>query len=374
MATATIVENVKGIDFVYANIYNSWWFVVLWALLAVIAVLYFFKRRIRRWSVMLLHMSFIVILVGALLTHLTAWRGIVHLRMNETTETYFVQDKNGNITNRDLPYKMSLVRFRIIHYPGSVAVKDYHSEFIIDHKTCASVSLNKVYTYRNIRFYQRDFDGDSRGSVLAMNYDPYGIPITYLGYAMLFCSLLILLYSIKGPALWFNLALTVVAVGFCLFLNITHLMQTDSETGYIVPILDSSLFCMHVGIVMMSYLLFFLSFVSSMVAWISGKSAGRFGRFSKMCLYPAMFALGFGIFIGAIWANVSWGTYWSWDPKETWALITFMVYALPLHKSLWPALNNSRIYHIFMVLAFVTILMTYFGCNYFITGMHSYVN
>jgi ABC-type transport system involved in cytochrome c biogenesis permease subunit len=86
-------------------------------------------------------------------------------------------------------------------------------------------------------------------------------------------------------------------------------------------------------------------------------------------LFPSLTFLGFGIFIGAIWANVSWGTYWSWDPKETWALITFMVYAAPAHRSL---ATKAMPYHLYMTLAFLTLLMTYFGVNYFLGGMHSY--
>ena len=82
--------------------------------------------------------------------------------------------------------------------------------------------------------------------------------------------------------------------------------------------------------------------------------------------------LAIGIFIGAVWANVSWGTYWSWDPKETWALITLMVYAIPLHQSsLWQS-RKPRSYHWFVLLSFLTVLMTYFGVNYFLSGMHSY--
>ena len=80
-----------------------------------------------------------------------------------------------------------------------------------------------------------------------------------------------------------------------------------------------------------------------------------------------------GIFIGAVWANVSWGTYWSWDPKEVWALITMLVYAIPFHSSLTGRLLSTPIrHHLFMILAFLTILMTYFGVNYFLGGMHSY--
>ena len=93
---------------------------------------------------------------------------------------------------------------------------------------------------------------------------------------------------------------------------------------------------------------------------------------SRLFLYPSITALGFGIFIGAIWANISWGTYWSWDPKETWALITLMTYAIAVHTNSIPQLRKPLNYHIFMTFAFLTILMTYFGVNYFLGGMHSY--
>ena len=93
---------------------------------------------------------------------------------------------------------------------------------------------------------------------------------------------------------------------------------------------------------------------------------------SQLFLHPALAALGFGIFIGAIWANVSWGAYWSWDAKEVWGLITFMVYAVAVHRTTLPSLRRPMGYHVFMVLAFLSILMTYFGVNYFLGGMHSY--
>ena len=82
--------------------------------------------------------------------------------------------------------------------------------------------------------------------------------------------------------------------------------------------------------------------------------------------------LAIGIFLGAIWANVSWGNYWSWDPKESWALITLMVYAIPLHQSTIGILRRPICYHIYMVGAFMTVLITYFGVNYLLGGMHSY--
>ena len=93
---------------------------------------------------------------------------------------------------------------------------------------------------------------------------------------------------------------------------------------------------------------------------------------SRIFLYPALTTMGFGIFIEAIWANVSWGNYWSWDSKETWALITFMIYAVVVHTQSLSVFRKPLVYHIYITLAFMSIAMTYFGVNYFLTGMHSY--
>jgi ABC-type transport system involved in cytochrome c biogenesis permease subunit len=117
---------------------------------------------------------------------------------------------------------------------------------------------------------------------------------------------------------------------------------------------------------MMAYVLLLLTVVCSFVALAVKKKRQVMYHLSQLMLYPSLTLLGFGIFIGAIWANISWGNYWSWDPKETWALITLMVYAVPAHRSL--RLN----YHLYMTLAFLAIIMTYFGVNYFLGGLHSY--
>jgi ABC-type transport system involved in cytochrome c biogenesis permease subunit len=79
-----------------------------------------------------------------------------------------------------------------------------------------------------------------------------------------------------------------------------------------------------------------------------------------------------GIFVGAVWANVSWGRYWGWDPKEVWALITLMLYALPLHGSLLPAFRRPAFLQAYLAVAFLAVLATYFGVNLLLGGMHSY--
>lgn len=86
----------------------------------------------------------------------------------------------------------------------------------------------------------------------------------------------------------------------------------------------------------------------------------------------AVSLLASGIFIGAVWANISWGNYWSWDPKETWALITLMICAIPLHLPPPGSGSHHQGYHLFVLVAFLSVLMTYFGVNYYLAGLHSY--
>ena len=95
--------------------------------------------------------------------------------------------------------------------------------------------------------------------------------------------------------------------------------------------------------------------------------------FSRLLLYPGMFFLSVGIFIGAVWANVSWGCYWSWDPKEVWALIAMMMYGMAFHVDGLSLFRRPMFYHIYMLVAFFSVLMTYFGVNFLLGGMHSYV-
>ena len=159
------------------------------------------------------------------------------------------------------------------------------------------------------------------------------------------------------------------------FLLVSHISQMDPQIGHLMPVLASPLLTIHVSIIMMAYALLSLTFLCGIWGLILCNISPDDRRplvLSELLLRPALACLGLGIFIGAIWANISWGTYWSWDPKETWALITFMVYAIPVHRQRIAWLRHARHHHLFMVLAFLTLLMTYFGVNYFLGGMHSY--
>ena len=167
----------------------------------------------------------------------------------------------------------------------------------------------------------------------------------------------------------------VMVFGFLLsgfFLLVSHINQMDPAIGQMMPVLNSPLLCIHVSIIMMSYALLSLTFLCGVMGILLRSHGEELQALSRVFLYPALATMGFGIFIGAIWANVSWGNYWSWDSKETWALITFMIYAVVAHTQSLSLFRKPLAYHVYMTLAFLSIVMTYFGVNYFLTGMHSY--
>ena len=147
----------------------------------------------------------------------------------------------------------------------------------------------------------------------------------------------------------------------------------------LMPVLSSPLLSLHVTVIMIAYaLLLFvmLNGLAGVVLAFGNKShiveTGRLRLLSLLLLYPAVSLLVVGILIGAVWANISWGRYWSWDPKEVWAMLTALAYALPLHWKSFPLFRKPRFFHAYCVLAFLCVLVTYFGVNLILGGMHSY--
>ena len=157
---------------------------------------------------------------------------------------------------------------------------------------------------------------------------------------------------------------------FCCLL-VAMMTGSGSQITPLMPVLQSPLLSFHVMTVMCAYALFALQMMLGIYSFWTSKLE-RITALSQLLLYPAIFLLTVGIFLGAVWANVSWGNYWSWDPKESWALITLMIYAIPLHKASIAVFNKPRFYHIYMIGAFLTVLITYFGVNFILGGMHSY--
>lgn len=167
----------------------------------------------------------------------------------------------------------------------------------------------------------------------------------------------------------------VIPFGFLLSgftLLVSYLGQMNPQITPLMPVLVSPWLSTHVSCIMVSYALLAFIWLNGLLGVCVPHEAERLMLFSRLLLYPAVFFLGTGIFIGAVWANVSWGRYWAWDPKEVWALITFMVYAFPFHTESLACFRRPKFFHVYMLLAFFTVLMTYFGVNFFLGGMHSY--
>ena len=169
----------------------------------------------------------------------------------------------------------------------------------------------------------------------------------------------------------FRFFLWIGPLAACCCLLVAMMTGSGSQITPLIPVLQSPLLSVHVMTVMCAYALFALQMMLGVYSFWTSKLE-RITALSQLLLYPAIFLRTIGIFLGAVWANVSWGNYWSWDPKESWALITLMVYAIPLHKASIGVFNKPRFYHIYMISAFLAVLITYFGVNFILGGMHSY--
>jgi hypothetical protein len=199
MALATFVEKVYGTDVTFSLIYNSWWFICLWIFLAIAGFLYMLKKSHYKCKApFLLHSSLVLILAGALVTHLTSVSGIIHLRKDLPTKIFM--EKKGDIVH-SLPFSIMLNEFRIQNYPGTEAPMDYVSLVTVtehNSQTKADISMNHILTHRGYRFLQSSFDDDGKGSYLSVNYDPWGIFLTYSGYLLLAISMILVLVSKGG--------------------------------------------------------------------------------------------------------------------------------------------------------------------------------
>lgn len=176
------------------------------------------------------------------------------------------------------------------------------------------------------------------------------------------------------------LALATLFGGVILF--VSGLNWMNPQITPLVPVLKSPWLMIHVAVVMIAYSFFGISFLLGLTNLLllrinRHKQAITFRIkeltiINEMSLLAGLAFMVAGVFIGAVWANESWGRYWGWDPKETWALITIIVYAMVTHLHLIKQWNTPQRFNLLSVLAFASVLMTYFGVNYLLSGMHSY--
>ena len=182
--------------------------------------------------------------------------------------------------------------------------------------------------------------------------------------------------------------LTVASTAFVasMILWVAHLSWTDPAIANLVPVLDSYWLMIHVAVIVGSYGPLALGAILGIVAMFLMLISTRENKLkmdlnikeityiNELALTIGLIMLTIGNFLGGQWANESWGRYWGWDPKETWALISIMVYAFVIHARFVPALRGKFAYNFMSVLAFASVLMTYFGVNFHLSGLHSYAS
>ena len=365
----------------------------------------FFKRS--DLFTKMLHIALATIVVGACVTHFFGEQGEIHLRADKAQTLNY----QSPITNHQSAVTLFLWDFQVVYDEDGKTPVDFISELrLLDrskspgassrqreevHDRSAekgynqstievdegTVRMNKPLKYHGFRFCQSDYDSDLQGVVLSYNYDPWGIGITYSGYALLLIAMIGFFFQkntlfralLKKQHTWWMVGLGIAAVVLAIVMT-----KVVTPKPPLQPVLQTPLLGIHVSVIMLAYTLFAVIMVNGILGLCMRKRRESLMALSQILLYPAIFCLTAGIFIGAVWANMSWGRYWGWDPKETWALITMLVYALLIH---WPWLKNKLpitnyqspiIYHILCIVAFLFVLFTYFGVNYFFSGLHSY--
>lgn len=336
-----------------AQEYSSAPFIAGWSGVAVTSVYYIMHRRLyRRPALLLLHLSLLLILVGALATHIWGESQTLHLREGLTE---FVGRHAVTLTDVDVKYDAD----------GATPL-EVTATMVVDGDT-ATATVNNPASIHGLQLCQTAFDSDGRGLILAVSSDPIGWGITASAYVLLLISMIFTLKPkslaqiIKRPAVTFALLCVMVWAGWQLTASI--------ERSHSLMILRSPLLIIHVACVMLAYGLLAIMAVCGALR-IAGKV--RALTVADSLLRPAVNLLTAGIFIGAVWARLSWGRYWGWDPKEIWALITLIAYSLPLHRRMLAPLASGRFRATYYLLAFVTVIITYLGVNHLLGGLHSY--
>jgi cytochrome c-type biogenesis protein CcsB len=180
----------------------------------------------------------------------------------------------------------------------------------------------------------------------------------------------------------FALSATAVLAGMTLM--VAHLSFMDPEITNLVPVLKSYWLTLHVSVITGSYgflgLGAILSIITMILLSLSGSrnlervsvTVDELAVINYRTLTLGLYLLTIGTFLGAVWANESWGRYWGWDPKETWSLITIIAYSFVIHSRHIPGMKDIYTFNILSLFAFSSVLMTYFGVNYYLSGLHSY--
>lgn len=445
---STIAGKYYGFSFAVENIYSTGWFVILWGIMSLSGIWYIFKTPVKKiLATLFLHLAFVVVLAGALVTYLTAERGTLFMCKESVPASMFM--KNDGSTAK-FPFRLSLLDCGVVPGEESDAPHDYFAKLFVQQgegdQEVAKLSMNNIYNSNGYRLYISEVSGDC--VTLLVSRDSRGTCITYTGYlltvlafillfiarntqrasltrktekknsdkadvphrtkivalSLLMCTLItcmgvwrasktgvfpvtngteVLMFIAWGAFLSVGLLrknkhMMLGAFGLAVLCVVIALSSGVTQTGDVQPVLRTPLLPLHVVSIVVSYFFIALLAVNASVALFIYRFKGDYERMESMALrgrqmlYISTFFLVVGIFLGAVWANISWGRYWGWDPKEVWALITLIICSLGFHTRSLPFMARPLIFHCFCIVAFIAVLFTYFGVNFLLGGLHAY--
>ena len=449
LAVGSVVEHYSYTAAAREWVYVAPWTLGLWVVAVVSGLWQVWKRRRQLLCTgVLLHVAFVVMLSGALLTHAFSIEGRLEVHASaEAVDGFIHYDDEGRARVVHFPFAVQMDSCAVLLHPNSARPKDYQANLRVianDHSYIYKVQMNQPLRRAGWRFYLMNLDGGR--ATFSVVHDPWGIALTYVGYAFFFLAMVAVLCKRQGrfhaicarlkrtattkppqiPEVAILVLLCVAAVSVLAYrgicggyfpasnghetllwlavivmasaLTVARRISGSVRMGWLLgsvvfgvawmfvpkespqslqPVLNSPLLALHVLLVVVGYACILLACLMSALALCRKQEADREASNTlvdriHLLLYLSVSFLGAGILLGAVWANLSWGTYWSWDPKETWALITWMLYALPLHTHSVSLFQRPRFLTAYLLIAFLAVLMTYFGVNYLLGGMHSY--
>ena len=272
MMAGTVIEKLHGTDAAAQTVYHHPVFFALWAVTAVAGMAYLLRCSGKRPVVVLLHVALLLILAGALVTHLSGVSGSIHLREGETLSAFEADDGH----DVQLPFSIRLDSFDIEYYPDSRMPSDYISAVAVDGEP-VTISMNHILKRGGYRFYQADYDEDGAGSILAVSHDPWGVGITYAGYLLLLACMIAYFFDPDSAFRAARAALrkrrepgrkrkiwTWVLVGGSITLLVLWLVKVFPK-GNLMPVLRSPLLVIHVVPIIISYTLFALTTVLGII-------------------------------------------------------------------------------------------------------------
>lgn len=257
IAVATVLETQHGTAFVKVMIYYSPLFIFLQILMILNFIFVTLRYKLisnKKWSYMIVHLAYIVILIGAFVTHVTSHEGLMHIREGQKTNLVAYEDQDGSYHEFRVPFEIELIDFKIDRYPGSNSPSSYESMLRVydgDNQFEQKVYMNNVLDLKGYRFYQASYDQDELGTILSVNYDVIGRIITYIGYFLLILSFLVMLFdkNSRFRLLWNKLenktednfvpkkirthtTKSILALVFCSFLSIGLYQETVEASPF----------------------------------------------------------------------------------------------------------------------------------------------